>query len=631
VAELKEDMPRHLGRVIRHCLAKDPSQRFQTALDVRNELEELRQEVSSGTAIVSSESLFPVEPEKRSRLWRGLALAAVSVVAILGGILIARSCTTPAQDLKTVAVLPFENLTGDEENDHLGEVFASGLMHRLSNLSGVQVVGRSEVASLVRDGTSVSEIGKRLGAGSVVEGEILREGPRFRVVVSLTDTATSLVLWSEPFMSSPSGLLDLEEDVERDLEAFLSIPLTRRERRRLDENRPAVTRAYAHYVRGMRFLAPGSEDPRGPESAADNFRQAIRLHPEMAIARADLSEALWQLYRRDLDPEILEQAEEQARLALEQDPDLAAAHVALARVQRSSGQVEASIASLEAAERDHPNPDQVYRELAESYERVGELEEAEGHYRTATALDESDWLNWNRLGALLAKLGRLEEAREAFEKAVQRAPEGINRPLENLGTIYMYEAEIDKAIETYEQIPKPIAYALHATNLATAYFFKGDMDQAVENFALAVELDPKDAALRRNHGDVLLRIGDREAAAAEYREAVALMDEELSVNPGDGERLLHRAMYSAKAGDCESAVSEATELKANLPKTAFAAHELAYIFALCGTREMALAAVREAIEMGISPELMAQEDEFASLQDDPQFQTLTRGAGAAPD
>ncbi len=73
---------------------------------------------------------------------------------------------------------------------------------------------------------------------------------------------------------------------------------------------------------------------------------------------------------------------------------------------------------------------------------------------------------------------------------------------------------------------------------------------------------------------MLLRLGDREAAEAEYREAVALMDEELSVNPGDGERLLHRAMYSAKAGDCESAVSAATELKATLPKTAFGAHEL---------------------------------------------------------
>jgi tetratricopeptide (TPR) repeat protein len=612
-------------------LEKEPSHRFQTTLDVRNELEGLREEVSSGAATVSSESLFPVEPRKRASLWRALALVAVCGVAILAGMMAVRSCGSPPQDLKTLAILPFANLTGDSEYDHIGDVFASGLADRLSTLYGIQFVSRSEVARLVREEVGATEIGRRLSAGSVIEGEILREGPQLRVVVSLTDSAKNLVLWSEPYTSSPSGLPALEDRVATDLESFLSIPLSARERRQLEE-RPELTRAYAHYVRGKRFLAPGLEDPRGVESAADNFRQAIRLHPEMAIAHAALSEALWQLYHRDLDPETLEQAEEQARLALEEEPDLPAAHVALARVQRSSGQVEASIESLEVAERNHPNPDQVYREIADSYDRVGEVEAAEAHYRRATALDDRDWLNWNRLGALLAKVGNYGEAREAFQAAARFAPEGIYRPLENLGTLYLYyEADFDAAIEAYEKIPKPIPYALLATNMATAYFFKGDMETAAHYFSLAVDLDPKEAELHRNYGDVLLRLGDRGAAEAEYREAVALMDEELAVNPSNTELLRRRAMYSAKAGDCEGALAEASEVKAILPQTAFGAHEFAYIYALCGERDLALAAVREAIDLGINPALLAQEDEFTSLHDDPEFQALTSGGEASPD
>ena len=438
------------------------------------------------------------------------------------------------------------------------------------------------------------------------------------------------MLWTEPYTSSPAGLLAVEDDVARDLESFLAIPLTDRERRQLPE-RPELTRAYAHYVRGRQFLAPGLEDPRGVESAADNFRQAIRLHPEMAIAHAALSEALWQLYHRDLDPETLAQAEEQARLALQEVPDLPAAHVALARVQRSSGLVVASIESLALAERNHPNPDQVYREIADSYDRVGEVEAAEAHYRRATALDDTDWLNWNRLGALLTKLGRLGEAREAFETAVRLAPEGIYRPLENLGTLYMYQAEFDKAIEIYESVPGPVGYALHATNVATAYFFKGDMEKAVEYFALAVEVDPKGAELRRNYGDVLLRTGDREGALAEYRRAVALMDEELVLSPDNRDLLRRRAMYRAKAGDCERAVSEAEELRSSPPTTAYGGHQFAYIYALCGTRDQAIAAVHEAIGLGINPGLMAQEDEFSALRDDPEFQALTQRANASPD
>ncbi len=624
VTEIKADVPRHLGRVIRHCLEKDPSTRFQTALDVRNELVELRGEVSSGTAPVSSESLYPVEPKQKRKLGIGLALlAALSIVAI-GGFLLWRNIPAELRDLKTLAVLPFANLTGNPENDHLGEVFSSGLMNELSDLYGVQMVGRSEVMRLSQEQVGASEIGERLHVGAVVEGEIIDEGGRQRVVVSLTDTATGYVLWSEPYTAKPSELHWLQKDVAKDLEALLSIPQTAKERRRLAEDPAALARAYAHYVRGRRFLDQ-SDNPSGPESAADNFRQAIRLHPELAVARAGLSEALWQIYHRDLDPQLLEQAEEQARLALEQDPDLPAAHVALACVLRSTGQVSASIEALEEALRDHPNPDHAYRELADSYERIGELEEAERYLRTATALDEADWLNWNWLGALLAKLGRYDEARDAFENAVRVAPENIYRPLENLGTIYLYEADYDAAIETYERIPKPIPYALLASNMATAYFFQGDMEKAVEYFALAVDLDPMEAELRRNYGDVLLRLGESEVAEAEYREAVALMDAELAVNPGNVDLQRRRVMYSAKAGDCESAVPEAVAMKGGQPETAFSAHEFAYIFALCGDRDLAMEAVREAVELGISPELMGQEDEFTRLQGDPEFQALTGG------
>ncbi|MGB5402105.1 MAG: protein kinase [Thermoanaerobaculia bacterium] len=630
VTEIKEDIPRHLARVIRHCLEKEPSQRFQTALDVRNELVGLREEVSGGTAPVSSASLFPAEPRKRQNLWMSFAAIAALLLVVVGGFLWWRNRAPQPQDLRTLAVLPFANLTGDPENDHLGEVFSSGLMDKLSDLHGVQMVGRSELAGLVEDQAAASEIGKRLGVGSVVEGEILSEGERQRVVVNLTDTATGFVLWSERYTTDPSDLLGLEETVARGLEAFLSIPLTPKERRRLADNPAALTRAYAHYVRGQRFLDQ-ADDPRGPESAADNFRQAIRLHPDLALARAALSEALWQMYHRDLDEQLLEQAGEQARLALEEDPDLAAAHVALARVLRSTGQVSASIEALEEALEDHPSPDQAYRELAESYERVGELEEAESYYKTAAALNESDWVNWNRLGALLAELGRYEEARSAFQNAIRVAPDHIYRPLENLGTIYLYEADYESAIDTYERIPRPIPYALLASNMATAYFFKGDMDKAVEYFAMAVELDPKEAELRRNYGDVLLRMGDLEAAEAEYREAVVLMDAKLSVSPGDGVLQRRRAMYSAKAGDCESAVPAAVALKSGQPQTSYSAHDFAYVFALCGDRDLALEAIRQAIDLGISPELISQEDEFTSLRDDPAFRDLTRGGEATPD
>ena len=128
----------------------------------------------------------------------------------------------------------------------------------------------------------------------------------------------------------------------------------------------------------------------------------------------------------------------------------------------------------------------------------------------------------------------------------------------------------------------------------------------------------------------MLHTGDPEFAEAEYRKAVTLMDEELAVTPDNRDLLRRRAMYRAKAGDCNAAVSEAKELNESPTRTASGGHDLAYIYALCGTRDEALAAIREAIDLGVVPQLLAQEDEFVSLRDDPEFQALTQVTAGSP-
>ncbi len=176
VTEIKEDIPRHLGRVIRHCLEKDPSQRFQTALDVRNEL------VGAARGGVQRHSYrqlgvpFPgrAREEIEALAWPGAGGCIRGRDP--GGASVVRSCASPPQDLKTLAVLPFANLTGDPENDHLGEVFSQRpdvrAVRSLRRPDGGSI-GGGEAQSRMQVGAS--EIGERLDVGSVVEGEILDE------------------------------------------------------------------------------------------------------------------------------------------------------------------------------------------------------------------------------------------------------------------------------------------------------------------------------------------------------------------------------------------------------------------------------------------------------------------------
>jgi serine/threonine protein kinase/tetratricopeptide (TPR) repeat protein len=628
VTEQKRDLPNHLGRIVQHCLKKDPERRYQSAIDLRNDLEDLEREITAAeisSSGVESKSARPQPSPRRRGLFMVLGLALiVAVIAAAVGYL--QSGRSSAQAPEAIAVLPLDNLTGDPNQDYLGEGISAGLITQLSEVVGLRVVGRSETWSYRDENLSLKDLGLALGVEALLEGELQRQEEGFRVDVKLTDARTGLIMWSESFAAGAREIYSLPPVIARRLVDYLSIPLSFKERRRLTRRPTASSKAYDYFLQGQQYLEV-PDDPRGIDFAADIFRQAIRADPDFALARVGLSEALWRLYHRDGRVEDLEEAEREARTALEIDPQLAAGQVALARVFRSTGRHAESIAELRQVLASHPKPDEAQRELAASYEQIGDAEGAERSLRAAVALDESYWFNWNNLGTFLARAGRYPEAREAYEHAAKLAPADVFRPLENIGTLYLYEGNFEAAIETYEKLPRPLD-GVQATNIGTAYFFAGRMELAEQYFAQAVRLDPGNAELRRNYADALRRLGQESEALQQYREAVGLVDQELALNPANRELVRKRSMYAAKAGDCAAALPPAEELWRTSPPSAEYAHELAFVFALCERRQRALEAIETSIELGFAPELLRQEDEFRSLRDDPEFLRLTRSEPA---
>jgi tetratricopeptide (TPR) repeat protein len=391
-------------------------------------------------------------------------------------------------------------------------------------------------------------------------------------------------------------------------------------------------KAYDFFLRGHRHLED-PEDPDGTARATEMFRQALRLDPEFALAHVGLSEALWVGYAIDGSRDKLDEAEREARRALEIDPELPAAVVALARVFRSTGRYTASIEELRKVLANHPKPDEAQRELAWSYQRVGNLDETEKCLRAAAALGSKDWFNWNALGAFLHDLGRFDEARDAFEKSSALAPSHVGMPYENVAAIDVQQGRFDDAIDAYERLPRPLKSARVASNIGTAYYFSSRPDKwtkAEEYYDLAVRLSPRSPVIRRNLADLYLDLDRREEALHHYREALRLVEERRKDDPRNQNLRLEHAIYAAKAEKCDAAVVLALELSAELPETAIYAHQLAGVFALCGRAEEALAHLRSAIERGFSTEIIRQENEFQGLKDDPMFRELTSRDGARP-
>ena len=633
VSEIRGDLPEQLAWTINLCLQKDPKRRLQSTHDVRNELQSLEEDVerkaSSGSQVVPSRRRWRAD-------WRWLGgIAAAVAIAVLWLVLNARDQVEPVAGFDTqgwvesVAVLPFANLTGDSDQQYLGEGISAGVIQRLSEVQGLSLVSRSEAWAPRNLGLSVRELAEKLGVTLVVEGDVQGEAEHLQVNVSVSEPDQGIVLWSQSYEQRPVDLFSLQREIAQQLTDFLTLTLSRSERRRLDKDPASSLTAYSRYLDGALVLGSSADQ------AKERFREALEEEPDFALAYAGLSQALWRIYHRNPSEQTLTEAEEAARQAVALDPELPAAQVALARVQESRWQSVETIEDVRSLLPTHPRPDDAVRELAFDFEQVGQMGEAEICFQAATELDSESWFNWNSWGAFLIRFARYDEARAALDRAIELAPPDVGWPKHNRAALLLLEGEFEESIAAYEQMWQTTHDADMASNLATAYYFSerpNRLEKAEEYYRIAAELDPESAEIQGNLGDVLLKTEQRDQARARYRQALTIVEKEIGaiddfqVSNFEQWRPLavKRAIYTAKSEDCDNALELAAELRDDLPETAQNFHDLAYVYALCHDIELAIDTLGKAIADGFSPQFIAQEDEFQSLHELPEFQQLVK-------
>ncbi len=624
LTDVKVNFPNHLGRIVRHCLEKEADRRYQTAKDIRNELEDLRGEISVGQ--------LPKKIGTRRRPWpksgrRALALlgAGVGIVVIVATLFLLPRGAKADLGGSAIAVLPFANLTGDAANDYLGDGLSAGLSTRLGEVSAIRVIGRSTWLEKIR-GRDPQEVARELGVGLFLEGSVQAQQAVLRVDLTLVQPGSGLVLWAGQFDGKKEEMFALQRGIAGELVKILSIRLSPRELKRLGRDPTRSVKAYEYFLRAHKHMESVYKDPTAANAAVELFRHAIRLDSEFALAHADLSKALWYGSRVDGGGEKLEQAEQAAQRSLDIDADLPAGLVAIARVYRDTGRYAESIERLEQALASHPKPDDALRELAATYEEVGDLEEAERCVRSAATLGRDDWFNWNELGSLLQRAGRYAEAREAFETAAESASSTATTPAENLAAMTILEGRFNDALEIYSQIPRPIEDPWLASNIGTAYYFSDHPDKwkhAETHYRLAARLNPHSAVIQSNLADLYLEIDEKDAALFHYREALHIIETQLEADPQSYALRLDRAIYAAKSRMCTTATPLADTLNRELPRTADNAHRLAKVYGTCDRPEAALEQIDEAIRLGFSAEIIRQEPEFVTLRGTPEFESLT--------
>ena len=331
--------------------------------------------------------------------------------------------TTPAEP-HTLAVLPFENLTRDPQQDYFTDGITEDLITDLSKLSSLRVVARSSVMAYRNSTGTDRQIGSELGVRYIVRGSVQRAGQRLRINVRLTDARDDRNRWAERYDRELSDIFRMQDEITSRVVAALEIELAPGERQRLTRNYVMSLEAYDEYLRGLDLLGRRSGDDN--DLAKAHFERAIALEPRFVRAYAGLAQTYSQDAVYDRGPNVaqsLVRAEALARKGLEIDNTLPQLRFVIGMVEMFKGNLESATAEVLRAIDLKPSYADGYGLLARIMHFADRPEEGREAIAQAIRLNPRVPALYRMVdGALLYQLGRHDEAIGQLTMSVNVSP-----------------------------------------------------------------------------------------------------------------------------------------------------------------------------------------------------------------
>jgi TolB-like protein/DNA-binding winged helix-turn-helix (wHTH) protein len=369
---------------------------------------------------------------------------------------------TQPSPIRSIAVLPLKNLTGDPSQEYFSDGVTESLISELAKINGLKVISRGSVFTFKDKEADPREVGKRLGVMAVLEGSVRKNGDTVRVEVRLASAEDGRVLWvGDSSNRALKDILAVQDEIGCSVAAELRLRLCGEgeTQRRYTDN----VEAYQAYLKGSYFL--NKRTPDGIRKAIEHFQRAIEIDPNYALAYAWLAfscqNAIWFM---NLPPsELIERARVAARRALEIDETLAEAHIAMAVASFSDWDLSNTIRETGLAIKLNPGSAAAHHANAYALMMVGRPDEAIAEVRTALELDPLDVVMNVDLGEILLYARHYDEAIAALKTAIEMDSTRVNAH-SDLATAYeqkgMYTeafAEEVKAEELAGASPEAIA------------------------------------------------------------------------------------------------------------------------------------------------------------------------------
>jgi len=573
-----------------------------------------------------------------------LATAGVVMSAAVGFFVLPRASAHKVD--KSIAVLPFQNLSDDPQNAYFADGIQDDVLTSLSKIGDLRVISRTSVMQYRDKAANVRDIGKALGVSNVLEGSVRRAGNKVRVNVQLIDANSDEHVWANDYDRDVTDVFAIQSDLAQKIAEALQAKLSPGEKSMMERKPTENGEAYLAFVQAHN-LSCAFEDLEKLKQSEQLYARAIELDPNFALAIARYSQLKsWLLHEGDRAPERRDKARTLAERTLQLQPDLPEAHLALGfSYYYGDNNYDAALREFEIAQRGLPNESEVYLAIGAIQRRQGKWVESTANLEKAVSLNPKDTWPLQNLAFNYQMLRDFTKANQTIDRALALDPNALG-PWEVKSKLAIVEkgdfSVAEKAFEAVKSVPMSNEQKLkiagdRANVLILERKYREGLQQA-ESLS-DDQLDALPAHLWSKYyyiGFARKALQDEAAARAAFLKAKNAVEEQLKRTPDNADTHVELAKVLAFLSERDSALAEAQRATELLPETkdAFGGPEVmagvAEVYAILGESDRAIEILDRLLSRpsGVTTQALKINPIWDPLRRDPRFQGLIDKYGA---
>ncbi len=589
------------------------------------------------TSKVEVQTAAPSTHRRRNLILLSIAGLAISVAA---GFLVLPRASARKID-KSIAVLPFENLSEEKENAFFADGVQDDILTNLSKIGDLKVISRTSVMSYRSKTPNVREIGKELGVSTILEGSVRREGNRVRVNVQLINATNDEHIWANNYDRDLTDVFAIQTDLAREIATALQAKLSPTEKAQIERKPTENSEAYLLAMQARELYGRPDKLRADTLKAEELLERATQLDPNFALAFAQLGLVEnWLFHGYEPLPARRDKAKAAVDAALRLDPDLPEARLTLGffyyYCDRDDGHYQRALDQFAVAQRSLPNNSEVYLAIGAIERRQGKWAESTANMEKSVTLDPKNAWALQNLAFNYQATRNYEAADKTFDRTIELAPASLAAHGSKAKLALEWKGDVSVAEKMLAEVPPGVdpdgIITVSRINVLT---LRRKFDEALDllhQWPNEIIHTDSTAPMPKAflEGTIYCLKGDQSKSRAALLRALGIAQDLVRQGPDDPSRHVQLGWILAGLGRKDEGIQEGKKAAELLPesKDAFdgpmVTAALAQIYCLTGEKDEALRLIEHLLTVpnGITVPILKLDPMWDPLRDDPRFKAL---------